>query len=865
MRCLTATCILLLTVMELKGLCQSFETHFYGDSSDQLFGYSFRVSDTTYGVIEQTGARKPTMIPDKEQLVIQEGAELRISCQGDSPIQFSTMDLSGYAYSQQSNHTIVVDNNTHEYTFIVPRATAVDTGWYACSEEGMTIINDEQTINRSSENVNWIYVYVNSFIKIRSLDSRIYNTQLTVVIWIYIYVLFSAANRSFATDLGYTIIRLPGSSFVVPCRPTAEDLKPKLLFNYQEDDSELDNFKFDSKIGFIKDDVNVNDAGVYNCILPFSNNPEKVEELDYELDLDLDDLQPPFFDDNELRHLVWGRNQTITCHISFETPDSYREPYSVEWTVPSSVPETRLVRTHPTRDSSQLTIIDVQESDSGVYNCTVRKMGKQESVGRNVQFHDPNRPHLKVIESSENASFIHVTEKSTAIWAIDIDTYPKATVTWFSKDKTEITNTSKYSHAVHGLRHVFQISDVRIADAGVYTIHIDTSNQTRDHELLLVVQAAPVARIVEASSYYAVGESARFSCHISGSPLPNVTWSYLEYPDFPSKSISNRPNFLELVMKSSEFSTAGFISQVNITIKMEGDLICKSCNNIGCVEDRKSIFVSDANGSFGIIDPGFVVEGDNIDLTCGASVHNYTDDITWDVKNASRNESMIINKRKTNFTFQSILKIENVLKSDSGDYFCKAVNKNNQEETIAYRLSVLDAQVPSIIESNMNNSQIIIDLGKDEKATRRLTCSVEGMPFPEITWLKNGERLENNEQYAISFNKSELHIKYFFSTDGGNYSCRAKSRLGVSEKSLSILIEEAPRNNGIWIALICVLIVVIVGVVIYMRFKVKREERLKKEYRNIALSQIQQRSPEFNLNDEDELIPVYQGIVRQQL
>ncbi|XP_046625989.1 vascular endothelial growth factor receptor 1-like [Neodiprion virginianus] len=788
-------------------------------------------------LLRDTESRKPTMIPEKEQLVIKEGDELRLSCRGDGPIQFSTMKLSGD--NRQSNYTIVSGNNKGEYTFVVPHAAAVDTGWYGCAEDGITIINDEQTIERPGEDISWIYVFVNS------------------------------ANRSFANKVnlaGSEIIRLPGSSFVIPCRTTAEDLKPKFLYFYTEANPAAHGFRFDPKIGFIKDEVGVEDYGDYTCAYPFPNNVEKDEEQTYHLELDLDNLKPPFVDENEFHHLVWGRNQTITCNISSETHNWDEDTYYLKWTAPSSVPETRLVHKNPTAESTQLTIINVEESDSGVYICTVMGQFRSKSTPIKVQFHDPNRPHLKVIESSENATFVNVTEKSTAVWAIDIDTYPKATVTWLSKDKTVITDTSKYSHTVDGLRHTFQISDVRITDVGVYTVHIDTSNQTRDCELVLMVQAAPVAHIGESSSYYALGETARFSCYTSGSPLPNITWSYLEYPAFPSKTIVNRANFSKISNELSEFSTVDLVSHANITINMAGDLICKSCNNIDCVEVIQSIFVSDGNGSFGIIDPGYVVEGDNIDVTCGASVHNYTDDITWDVKNASRNGSVIINKRTTNFTFQSILVLKNVQKSDSGDYFCKAVNKNNHDETVVYHLSVLDAHAPSIIESNMNNSEISIDLGKDEKATRRLTCIVEGMPFPEITWLKDGERLENNEQYVISPNKSELHIRYFFGTDSGNYSCRAKSRLGVSEKSLRLLIKEAPRNNAVWIGLICVLIAVIVGVVIYMRFKVKREERLKQEYRNMALSQLQQRSPDFNLNDEDELLPIDQvATARPQL
>lgn len=47
------------------------------------------------------------------------------------------------------------------YTFVRPTTIREDTGWYACAEEGVEIENHEQIIDHKSNDIAWIYVYVN--------------------------------------------------------------------------------------------------------------------------------------------------------------------------------------------------------------------------------------------------------------------------------------------------------------------------------------------------------------------------------------------------------------------------------------------------------------------------------------------------------------------------------------------------------------------------------------------------------------------------------------------------------------------------------------------------------------------------------
>ncbi|XP_046482793.1 vascular endothelial growth factor receptor 1-like [Neodiprion pinetum] len=794
-------------------------------------------------------ARKPTMIPAKAEFLIQEGDDLIISCRGDGDIQFSFMDTPYHDLHWYYN--IKFDENAGLHTFTRPNAVSKDTGWYACAYEGIEIKNDAQTIEHPDENITWIYVYVNS-------------------------------SSPFAQDALYDhsliqfIGQKTGGSLVIPCRLNSPKKQSVYLRHYSRLNMRLStqSFQYEPKIGFIKHNVSDSMSGTYLCHTSHRHHYSEANwyfptMLTYEVLIgDLVEPMPPLIDKDEFRGLEWGQNHTFNCH----SEDDVDELLRVEWKVPYTVPRERLRQIHNDEmQAAQLTLFNAQESDRGDYTCTKIKRYVKSSVTIHVEFHDPDVTYINVTASSGNGSFVTVAEKTTAIWNLSIDTYPKAyTVKWIGKDKLPIANSGKYLHTQSGTDNTFKIFHATIADIGVYTLRISTLNDTKDHNLELTVLAQPVVRIVNSVSYHTPGQPATFSCSATGSPLPNITWKYLEYPDFPSKTVSKYASVSEIRYETSRFFSFHILSHSTIRINATGDLTCRSCNVVGCSEAVEPIFVSDANGYFGVMDPGTVVEGDTINLTCGASAYNFTNNIAWEVNNSTEHERLSITNRTTKFTFQSILQISDVKKSDSGEYVCRAVNKDNHNTTaVSYELSVMDARVPSINdESTTNNTEIEIDLINDEHAKVRLTCFADGMPNPEVTWLKDGKPLiKHSEQYAISQNNSELYIKYFRgSADGGNYSCQAKNRVGTIERYMNIIITVEQSNYEIiWIGLVCVLSAILVALLIYTTLKVKRAKHLKKEFRRMALSELDQRPSEDSVNDEDELISNNQESPRDRL
>ena len=66
-----------------------------------------------------------------------------------------------------------------------------------------------------------------------------------------------------------------------------------------------------------------------------------------------------------------------------------------------------------------------------------------------------------------------------------------------------------------------------------------------------------------------------------------------------------------------------------------------------------------------------------------------------------------------------------------------------------------------------------------------ISCTVESEPEAELTWLKDGEEI-NDENPRIIRNKKTLQLVDFDDENYGNYTCKADNKLGTMEESVNI-------------------------------------------------------------------------------
>lgn len=63
-----------------------------------------------------------------------------------------------------------------------------------------------------------------------------------------------------------------------------------------------------------------------------------------------------------------------------------------------------------------------------------------------------------------------------------------------------------------------------------------------------------------------------------------------------------------------------------------------------------------------------------------------------------------------------------------------------------------------------------------------LECEARGVPFPAITWYKNGQAIISNRQALYVDRGHFLKIPLALVSDAGQYTCRVTSVAGTAEK-----------------------------------------------------------------------------------
>ena len=66
-----------------------------------------------------------------------------------------------------------------------------------------------------------------------------------------------------------------------------------------------------------------------------------------------------------------------------------------------------------------------------------------------------------------------------------------------------------------------------------------------------------------------------------------------------------------------------------------------------------------------------------------------------------------------------------------------------------------------------------------------ITCTVESEPEAEVTWLKDGQKIDD-ENPRIIVNKKTIQLVDFDEEYYGSYTCKAENKLGSVEESVKI-------------------------------------------------------------------------------
>lgn len=275
---------------------------------------------------------------------------------------------------------------------------------------------------------------------------------------------------------------------------------------------------------------------------------------------------------------------------------------------------------------------------------------------------------------------------------------------------------------------------------------------------------APVQQYVTRKQEIALRDkTVQLFCIFGGTPLPQTVWFKNGRPLQVSDRVSQGNYGKSLVIK-------------HVTVDDEGDYTCEVSNGVGDARSY-SINLKVLSVPYFTEEPEVVnaAEGETAVIRCNASGVPEPQ-IQW-IFNGKHIALAPPNNRRTVNT--NMITIEKLQTSDIGNYGCNATNSLGYVYKDVY-VNVLAVE-PEI--SSPPRDEETVD-GKDVK----LLCRVNGVPKPEVKWIRNGIELTGG-RYTILQN-GDLLIRNVAFTDMGQYMCNARNKLGEASASGNLTVRQ---------------------------------------------------------------------------
>lgn len=154
--------------------------------------------------------------------------------------------------------------------------------------------------------------------------------------------------------------------------------------------------------------------------------------------------------------------------------------------------------------------------------------------------------------------------------------------------------------------------------------------------------------------------------------------------------------------------------------------------------------------------------------------------------------------------------IRNVGEHDNGRYTCEASNKDGRVSTFARLQTVSDPKIfeadtklKKNVETDLENLDEMLPQFTMRLRDRRvqctypvrLTCQALGVPFPTVTWFKDGIKLIEDDRIAFLQEDqfSTLEISRTYLEDSGQYTATARNELGSVSCHCNLIVDKGIR------------------------------------------------------------------------
>ncbi|CAG5078973.1 Similar to Hmcn1: Hemicentin-1 (Mus musculus), partial [Cotesia congregata] len=365
--------------------------------------------------------------------------------------------------------------------------------------------------------------------------------------------------------------------------------------------------------------------------------------------------------------------------------------------------------------TSELTIKNVSDEDVGEYKCYFYGSSVPQIAKANLQLHA--KKYLNVtMKSLKGLDGIKKELGRSLGQYIPIYAYPYPTIKWLDPKGNEIHNDWKpWNHHFNGEYIVVRLSknNLTLDDEGNHTLIISNPAKTVTHSFFVTIITKP--KIINQPKSIPFNEvlqnfSVSADCEAEGKPVPRISWNYT------NNLYNMEKNSPEDSVKIT--STADGVnkikSEIEVNVQKTGKLICKACNEAGCVSSVAKIINVPVSMKVG---PGVPTTFRSISLTVG-------DPLTIECKSSKNmtffspefNKKVVTSKENLKDTMVNngpIVKFElrQTVYRDSGWYGC--ANLPMKYFTPAQTTDHLFIEDPFLYQDSKGKYYVNGEVGKD--------------------------------------------------------------------------------------------------------------------------------------------------------
>ncbi|XP_043982790.1 neural cell adhesion molecule L1-like isoform X4 [Gambusia affinis] len=284
-------------------------------------------------------------------------------------------------------------------------------------------------------------------------------------------------------------------------------------------------------------------------------------------------------------------------------------------------------------------------------------------------------------------------------------------------------------------------------------------------------------------------EDLIMNCEASGVPMPSFSWTKDGKPFDPSADTELN------VMKSFGSFAFSTLSKSMDTLKpYKGKYVCYATNELGTAVSKEAILKTDVPPTQQKQKVVTVKsdEGSSIVLKCNPPQSSMEPIIQWmdqKMHHIQLSKRVVVGK-DGNLYFAHL-----TMDDSRDDYTCNVQYMVTRtilaQEPITLKVnpsnSVLRNRRPHMMRPTEGESTYQALRGQ----TIELECIVQGLPTPEITWLKKEGELDESRTFKDMFDR-RLRLSDISESDSGEYQCIAKNTQGNAKHTYHLKVEAAP-------------------------------------------------------------------------